>query len=154
MRFLWLLVTQFMAHTYQWQFVRNRPIDIPGALFSEINQQAAMLTPNYFFIFCILIKIHKRWLISWIHCTLSEFLNKLLKEQKQLHFHISLYNESAAWLSEFRWGRIRQESLKLGPPSYCVIPDQAFEATGLSKIFQEMRSRVQCETIFFSTLTL
>lgn len=25
MRFLWLLVTQFLGHIYQWQFERNRP---------------------------------------------------------------------------------------------------------------------------------
>ena len=53
------------------------------------DQSAAMLAPNYFFIFCILIKNSQK--MAYIMNTLSEFLNKLLKQQKQLHFLFRSY---------------------------------------------------------------
>jgi len=44
----------------------------------------------------------------------------------------------------------RTEIAKLRPPSYCVIPYQAFEAAGFE---QEIRSRVHCESMYFSQVT-
>ena len=44
------------------------------------DQSPAILSPIFFLYFVFSTKIHKRWLISWIHCALSEFLNKLLKQ--------------------------------------------------------------------------
>ena len=63
---------------YAIVLANSRMIIIPGA----------MLTSNYFFIFFILIKSSRKWLISWKHCTLSEFSNKLLKQQKPTSFSV------------------------------------------------------------------
>jgi len=126
------------------------------ALLSEINRWPCWLQIIFsYFVFSS--KIHKRWLISWIHCTLREFSNKFLKQQKHLIFcldHVSLYSESAAWLpdpSMFSW--IRRESLS--PVHHRVVSYliRHLRQQVSSKIVQEMRSRVQCETIFCGTKT-
>jgi len=51
-RFLWSLVTQFIAHRYQWRFVRNSPCYT--RCLAKRDQSAAMPTPDYFFIFCVI----------------------------------------------------------------------------------------------------
>ena len=99
---------------------------IPGALLSEISGHADSKLFFPYFVFSS--KIHKRWLILWIHCKLSEFSNKLLKQQEHLIFcldHVSLYSESAAWLPD--------PCLDRDKSSHYVIPYQAFEAAGFEQ---------------------
>jgi len=85
------------------------------------NQSVAMLTPNYFLYFVFSSKIHKRWL------TLSEISNKLLKQQKRLHF---LFSYQLNYRICVETGTKLTGIAKLCPSSYCVTPYQAFEAEG------------------------
>jgi len=48
------------------------------------DQSAAMLTQIYLCVFCILTEDLQK-MAYVMHCTSSEFLNKFLKQQKQLH---------------------------------------------------------------------
>ena len=95
---------------------------VPGVFLSEINRRPCWLQIIFsYFVFSS--KIHKRWLISWIHCTLSEFLNKLVKQQKQLYFlfrHISLYSESSVWLPDSLWDRDESNEKSLSLPTIAL----------------------------------
>jgi len=55
-----------------------------------------------------------------MRCTLSEFSNKLVKQQKHLIFclgHISLYSESAAWLPDLCLDRNETDKNRKAPPT-------------------------------------
>ena len=62
MRFLWLLVTQFIAHRFQGRFVtiafaNGEPVNLVNRYtlcLAKRDQSATRLTPNYFFIICII----------------------------------------------------------------------------------------------------
>jgi len=77
-RFLWLLVSRFIGNPYQRQFLCN--------IFANGRTISVMLTPSYFFIFCILIKNSQK--MAWLIERISE---QIAKQKKQLSFLFRSY---------------------------------------------------------------
>jgi len=59
---MWLSSSHFIAHTNQQQFYEialgnsQRTVNRYAQCFAKRDQSTAMLSPNYFFIFCVPIK--------------------------------------------------------------------------------------------------
>jgi len=60
MRYLWLPISRFIAHSYLFIPMQQKPSltadDHCNRCLAKRDQSATMLSPNYFFIFGILIK--------------------------------------------------------------------------------------------------
>jgi len=143
MRFLWLLVIQFIDNAYQEQFVRSSPCQRPSDRYTRClakrDQSAAILTQIIFSYFAFSSKIHKdglyhEYVLHWVNfrtnCSNSKIHLILCLE------HISLCSESAAWLPDPCLNRDEPTGIAmLRPPSCCVIPYSRQQV--LSKIFKK-----------------
>jgi len=90
----YLLLSLLLINTndsfYAIALSNSERVVIASALLSENNRRPCWLQISFLY-FVFSPKIHKRRLISWIHCNFSEFLNKLLKQKKQSHFLFRSY---------------------------------------------------------------
>jgi len=154
-RFLWLLVCHFVGNSLLTNdgVYRITPGNSERSIYpclAKRDQSVAILTSNYLnCIFCILIKSSQKMAYIVYIMYMKLISHKFLNSKNNFIFyldHLSLYSGSAAWLPV---PCLDGDEIAKLPPSYCVIHYQAFEVAGfMSKVFLEVRSKINCETMF------